>query len=167
MNRTLTWANLFGVAVLAGLCLVQWQANRRLQLEARELRQKAADRSSELTAKKGTLAQQSDALLALREELARCRTNLDQALRQQQTLEAELQAAAGIRDELKASVTNWTAAVAQREDQLLQMGERQRQLVEARDEAIAKHNELAGKYRELVGRWNELQSNRVPRPGAP
>ena len=37
MNRMLQWVNFLGVLVLAGLCVVQWKVNRRLNLETADL----------------------------------------------------------------------------------------------------------------------------------
>ena len=75
-------------------------------------------------------------------------------------LEAQLAAVTRERDQLRATLDKWVAAVTERDAALKQADKEIQALVSERDGAVAKFNELAGKYNSLVKDWNAAQGQR-------
>jgi len=158
MNRFLPWTNLVGVVVLAGLCVVQWHANRRVQIELSRQRLSFRDQAVRLEVLAGKAFAQAEDLAELQLPLVRAVDQAHAAAGQLAATESALWQAEAERDQLKASLTNWVAAVADREERLGQAADRANQLAEQRDDAIRRFNELAERHNRLVTEWNELQT---------
>ena len=155
MSRFLHWFNLAGVLTLAVLCVAQWRVNRQLNLElntAELARQQQAARLDEQTKR---LTGGSADLDGFRTQLTRATAALKQAEAKLAVLEPQVKQLAVERDQLRASVTNWAAAVAARDTQLKQAGADQAQLITARNAAVAQFNEAAQRQNAVV---KELES---------
>jgi ABC-type transporter Mla subunit MlaD len=63
------------------------------------------------------------------------------------------------RDQLKASITNWSAAVAARDENLRQLNEQLQETSKRLNDSVLKFNELATNYNASVHRFNELATN--------
>lgn len=160
MKRTLLLplVNAVGVLLLTGLCLAQWRANRRLHLEVNEL-----IRSRDgLTA---TVEEQKRVLVGQGADLERFRAHVIEASDRARDLaaklarvEADARQLAVERDQLKASVTNWSAAVAVRDERLQAAAGQMKELGDARNEAVTKFNELASRYNAVVKDLNEARA---------
>jgi len=155
MNRSLQYANLLGVAALAVLCVMQWNANRRVNLEAGALEKTRIEQAAQIEQQEKNIKGQAADLDNFREQLAlgsaalkEADAKLAKAGREIGHLEAE-------REQLKASVTNWAAAVTLRDERLKEAGERLQQLATDRNEAVVKFNGLAAKHSETVTALNE------------
>ncbi|HUJ71020.1 MAG TPA: hypothetical protein VLZ30_02170 [Verrucomicrobiae bacterium] len=150
MNDRLKYVNLFGVLVLTALCIVQWQRDRRLNLEISRLDQVRLQQAAKID-------EQASALKGLNEDLGQLKTSLatEQSLRSQaeQKLgpleEANAQVTAE-RDQLKAAITNWVNAVALRDERMKQANARIEQLAADLNASIAKYNELVTNHNAAV-----------------
>jgi chromosome segregation ATPase len=150
VNRWLQSFNLFGVLALAVLCGVQWQRNRRVNLEVEALIKSGAEQA-------GKLKEHDRAVKGCTADLESFRTQVANNHETLQLNEAKAGAAARLlaqitneRDQLKSSVASWTAAVTARDDQLKVVGERLRKAADERNELVTKWNGLGEKYNALV-----------------
>ena len=159
MKRALTWMNLVGVMLLAGLCVLQWQRDRRFQLES--LRLEALSRENEQTIREQEKATKglSDDLAQFKVRFQAAHGELTEARSRVGTLEKENLQFSYERDQLKASITNWSQAVAERDKRLKQANEQLREQAERLKESVLKFNELASNHNASVRRFNELATN--------
>jgi chromosome segregation ATPase len=158
MNRLLQYTNLFGVAALAALCIVQWSANRRANLEARDLEKARLELTSRVERQEKDIKGQAADLESFREQFARSiaarkGTEIKLAKTEHQITQLEVE-----REQLKSSITNWAAAVAARDERLKEGNERIRQLGEDLNASIRKYNELGERHAKLVKDWNDQQA---------
>jgi len=158
MNRSLQYANLIGVVALTVLCVFQWKANRRVNMEASALEKTRLELTSKVEEHEKTIKGQVADLETFREQLSlatrslkETETKLTKAGREIAQLETE-------REQLKASVTNWAAAVTARDERLKEGNARIKQLGEEMNANIRKFNELAETHGKLVKDWNEQQA---------
>ena len=129
MNRFLSIFNCLGVAVLAVLCAVQWQANSRLENNVEQLDKTRIEQSAKIAQQESTLKDDAADLEDLRQRLSMS--------------ESELKTAVTQAGQLKTALDKWKAA-------LKQAGEQIQKLAGERNEAIQKFNDLADKYNSLV-----------------
>jgi chromosome segregation ATPase len=158
MNRFLQYVNLIGVAALAVLCVVQWKANRRVNLEASALEKTRQELTSKVAGHEKTIKGQAADLDTFREQLSLATTSLKEtetkltkAVRENVQLEAE-------REQLKISITNWAAAVTARDERIKEANDRLKKLGEDLNASIRKFNELAETHGKLVKDWNDQQA---------
>jgi chromosome segregation ATPase len=157
--KRLVWINLLGVVALAALCAGQWQRDRRLNLEVNRLgkvRQVQEEKISEQAKTADGLAAD---LAHFKEQFKRAHTNATEAREAQRKLEQENGQLIDERDQLKASVTNWAAAVTARDESLREANGRLRDTTLRLNESILKFNELASNYNASIKRFNELATN--------
>ncbi len=160
MNRFLQWFNLLGVLALAGLCAMQWQMNRQLNLDlnaAEKVRQRQTTRLDEQAK---LLKGGASDLDGFREQLTRATKSLAETETKLTAVERQVQQLTNERDQLKTSVTGWAAAVTARDDQLKQAGADLKKLAEDRNASVLKFNELAGKQNELVKELERVTKDR-------
>ena len=143
MNNRLNYLNLFGVLALAALCIAQWQRDRRLNLEIGHLDQIRLQQAAKID-------EQASQLKGLNEDLGQLKASLvnEQSLRSQveqrvASAENANQQLALERDQLKAAITNWTNAVAVRDERMKEANTRIEQLAADLNASIRKYNELA------------------------
>lgn len=158
MNRFLQYANLIGVTALAILCVIQWSANRRVNLEASTLEKTRLDLTAKVAEHEKTIKGQASDLDTFREQLSLATTSLKEtetkltkAGRENIQLETE-------REQLKSSITNWAAAVTARDERIKEANDRLKQLGEDLNASIRKFNELAETHGKLVKDWNDQQA---------
>ena len=159
MKRALIWINLMGAAALAVLCVVQWQRDRRLNLEINRL-------EKEHYAQRQKIAEQEKVASGLNTDLARFKeqfkethaeaTDARAALRK---LEQESTQLTVERDQLKVSVTNWARAVAERDESLRDLNGRLGEMATRLNESVLKYNELTTNYNASIRRFNDLATN--------
>ncbi|MBE7499492.1 MAG: hypothetical protein HS113_04135 [Verrucomicrobiales bacterium] len=157
MNRVLTWFNLLGVLVLAVLCVVQWRANRQLNLDLIQVERHRLEQTAAAERLAETTAGQASDLADLRGHLARAAQEGRDARDQLALLERELDQSRAETDQIKSALTNWAAAVAARDDRLQQAAEQLRAAIQERNDTVTRFNELAGRYNRLVQDFDALQ----------
>lgn len=150
MNRFLHWFNLAGVLALAALCVLQWRANRQLNLDLNTAEQARHQQATRLDEQTKRLTGGASDLNGFREQLTRATASLKQAESKLATLEQQLKQLTNERDQLKTSVTNWAAAVSARDTQLKQAGADQAKLAADRNATVLKFNEVAQRQNALV-----------------
>jgi uncharacterized coiled-coil DUF342 family protein len=156
MNRALTWINLFGVAALAALCVLQWRTNRSLNLEINALQKSGQAQASALAEQDKNLKGLAADLDGFREQVVRAHREARvtaEKLHASERLVAELTAE---RDQLKDSVVTWSAAVKVRDDRISEANERIRDVGRRLEDAVRKFNDLAVRYNDTVRQLNEL-----------
>jgi uncharacterized coiled-coil DUF342 family protein len=155
MNALIQYLNLAGVMAMACLCLVQWRANRAVNLEVNALEKTRLEQSATIQkVEKEAKGSQAD-LEALREHFARTSLESKEANSNLARIELERDQLRNERDQLRQSVTNWANAVSARDAQLKQLGERVKSMAAERNETVVKFNELAEKYNGVVRDLNE------------
>jgi chromosome segregation ATPase len=158
MNRTLQVLNLLGVLVLAALCVVQWRANRTLNLEAAGLEKVRLDQAAKLAELEKIIKGQAADLDSFREQLGKTHELLRGAEAKVAILERDGRQLTAERDQLKASVAKWADAVAERDARLGQLEAQTQKLATDRNDAVKKFNELAEKYNAVVKDLNEARA---------
>jgi chromosome segregation ATPase len=182
--KRLHYVNLIGVLAVAALCIVQWRMNRQLNLEVRQLDRIRQEQEWKLLEQEHATKGISSDLEVFRSQFERADAETKEAARKLAAVErlvAQLErerdqlkqsvtnwaAAVAERDEryaretaqLRQSVTNWAGAVAQRDERLKEANTRLRELGNELNARTAKFNELATNYNATVQRLNELTSN--------
>src|ERR1700743_1766956 len=113
MNRQLQLLNLLGVLALAALCVAQWQRARGLDLQTIQLEKPRQAQQQKISEQEETARGLSADLADFKERFKTEHDDLEDTKRKlRATPSATLTAE---RDELRESVTNWVAAVAQRD----------------------------------------------------
>jgi chromosome segregation ATPase len=136
MNRALSILNFLGIAALAVLCAVQWQANSHLLSNVDQLQHITQDQAAQISDQTITLKQNAEDLTDLRDRLA--------------TSESDLAAATGQIAKLKSSLDQWMQAVKDRDAALKNAGVLVQSFAAQRNDAIKRFNDLADKYNALV-----------------
>ena len=165
MNRALQVLNFLGVVALALLCGVQWRINRRLNLEVDRLERIRLEQVSQLTERDSTIKGYVVDLDDFRTRLTLAESqlkDLDEKLRvmtrERNQMATEVGTLAAQRDQLKASLAQWRAAVAERDAALKLSGEQLHKLTADRNEAVVKFNDLAEKYNAIVKELEKARS---------
>ncbi|HTJ77884.1 MAG TPA: hypothetical protein VL357_02720 [Rariglobus sp.] len=157
MNRALATLNLFGVLALTGLCILQWRSNRSLNLDINALEHTTQSQAS-------LVDKQSEKIRGLTEDLDHFRGQLGTTTLSQKDTEQKLRASEHLaaqlsseRDQLKASIAQWTAAVAARDTNLQEANDRIHELTTQLSETVAKYNTLAAIHNTLVQQINDAR----------
>ena len=155
MNRALAVINLLGVLALTGLCVLQWRVNRTLNLDVNRLVQ-----INQLQA--AHLEEQTRDLRGLTADLDRFRAQIAATTHSQKDdAEKELSRQ---RDQLGASITAWTAAVAARDRHITEANDRIRELSAQLNTTAAKYNVLVATHNALVRQVNEERAAETGKP---
>ena len=157
--KRLAWINLFGALALAALCVVQWQRDRRLNLQVNRLEKARMELEEKYSEQQKTAAGLASDLSRFKEQFKEIHDEATETvgkLRKSEQENAQLQTE---RDQLKASVTNWAAAVTARDERLREVNERLRDTAARLNDSVLKFNELATNYNASVKRFNELATN--------
>ena len=157
--KRLGWINLVGVLALAALCAVQWQRDRRLNLEIIRLEKVRQSQEEKISEQEKASSGLSADLARFKEQFKEAHADANDAHKSLRVLEQKHDQFAVERDQLKASVTNWAAAVTARDESLKQANDRLRDTTLRLNESILKFNELASNYNASVQRFNDLATN--------
>jgi chromosome segregation ATPase len=150
MNGQLKYLNLFGVAALACLCVVQWLHDRRLNLEIKRLDQVRLEQSAKIDEQANQLTGLHEDLDQLKASLATerdLRSQSEQKLQTAETANAQLTLE---RDQFKGAITNWANAVALRDERMKEANARIEELAAGLNTSIRKYNELVTNYNAIV-----------------
>ncbi|HMJ89265.1 MAG TPA: hypothetical protein VK530_05590 [Candidatus Acidoferrum sp.] len=159
MNRALTIINGIGVLALAVICVTQWRSDRSLNIEVSQLQRANQVQLGSLVEQSNTLRGVNEDLAQFKERFSKAHAELSDALASARNLERENTQIVAERDQLKASVTNWSAAVAERDVRLKETLEQGRELSRKLNESVTRFNELATNYNASVRRFSELATN--------
>lgn len=158
MNRLLAYLNLLGVLILTGLCILQWRANRTLNLDVNRLEQANQTQAARLD-------EQARDLRGLTSDLERFRGQLGTTTLSQKDAEGKLRASehlvaqlANERDQLKASIAQWTAAVIARDERLAEANTRIRDLSAQLNDTATRYNALVATHNDLVRQVNDSRA---------
>ncbi len=150
MNGQLKYFNLFGVVVLACLCVTQWLHDRRLNLEIKRIDQVRLEQSAKIE-------EQANRLKGLNEDLDQLKASLvtERGLRSQveqnlETAEAANEKLILERDQLKGAISNWVNAVALRDERMKEANARIEELAADLNASIRKYNDLVTNYNAAV-----------------
>ena len=155
MNRALTWINLLGVLALAALCVLQWRANRDLNLQVNSLESTRLALSARLGEQAARLRGLAADLERFRDQLAATTLSLKDAetkLRSSEHLAVQL---ARERDQLKESTAQWSSAVALRDDRLRVANASIHDLDTRLNDTASKYNALVSSHNALVQQLND------------
>ena len=150
MNGRLKYLNLFGVFALAALCSVQWQRDRRLNLEIRRLDQMRQQQAAKIDEQATTLKGLNEDLGQLKTSLASERSLRSELEQKVTPLENANEQLVQERDQLKAAITNWANAVAVRDEHMKEANVRIEQLAAELNASIGKYNELVTNHNAAV-----------------
>lgn len=167
MNRALTWINLGGVLVLAGLCVFQWRANRGLNLQVNNLEATRFAQAAQIDEQTKKLGGLTADLERFREQLGATALSLKDTgakLRASEHLAAQL---ANERDQLKDAIAQWTAAVSLRDRLLAEANARITDLGAQLHQAANKYNALVSSHNTLVQQFNDARATAKPDAPAP
>lgn len=156
MNRFLSLFNLFGVVLLSVICGIQWETNRRLQLE----RLAQTKTQGELVAK---IEEQASQIRDTNADRDRFREQLGKASGTRKELGDELAAlrnerAAWLmeRNTLRSNIVAWTDAVAARDARIQEVNQALERVARERNAQTEAFNRLAEKHNATVQRLNDL-----------
>jgi len=161
MSRALTWINLLGVLVLTTLCVLQWRANRSLNLDVNRLEQTRQTQSAKIDEQAATLRGLQSDLDRFREQLGSTTLSQKDAETKLRTSEHLAVQLANERDQLKESIAQWTAAVATRDARLTEANTRITELASRLNDTVAKYNALVKQLNDARAAGAEK-----PAPGA-
>ncbi|HZK79580.1 MAG TPA: hypothetical protein VFC46_00900 [Humisphaera sp.] len=150
--------NMAGVMALAVLCAVQWQVNRRVNLQAIDLEKIRQEQVQKIAEQDRTIKGYIADLEDFRHRLEQSDAALRDAENKIATLGAERDAAVAAHDQLKATLEKWVAAVKERDETLNKANDEIRKLAAERNDAIVKFNELAGKYNSAIKELNATRA---------
>ncbi len=157
--KRLGWINLLGVLALAALCAGQWQRDRRLNLEINRLEKRRQTQEEKISEQEKAAHGLSADLARFKEQFKEAHAAANESRETLHALEQKHEPLARERDQLKASVTTWAAAVAARDESLQQANERLRATSMRLNESILKFNELASNHNASLQRFNDLATN--------
>ncbi|MFO1487078.1 MAG: hypothetical protein U1F65_01235 [Verrucomicrobiota bacterium] len=156
MNRALPYLNLCGVVVLALLCGLQWRQNRRLNLDLNDALKTRLTQEQKLAESEQSLQGVNEDLARFKTQFTRTQEDLTAAREQQRSAERAQELATAERDQLKAGLTNWMHAVAERDTRLQEANDRITEVAGHLRESVQKFNLLVTNHNEVVARYNEL-----------
>jgi chromosome segregation ATPase len=158
MNRRLQFFNLFGVLALTALCVVQWQSNRQLNLEANQLEKTRQAQQQRISEQEEIARDLSEDLIRFKEQVKAQHDDLDEAKKKMHETERAVATLTVERSELRESVTHWTNAVTQRDALVKEANDRILELSTYLNASIQKYNDLATNYNYVVQELNEART---------
>ena len=161
----LHYLNLAGVIVLVGISAGQWRHNRDLNLEVNRLEQSGLEQSAKIAETEKLLQGANADLAQFKEQFGRTETELQDDQKKLIEADRNMFQLTSERDQLKTSITNWVAAVAERDARIKEQSDRTRQLADELNDSIRKFNVLATNYNSVVKDLNELRAH-PPKPDA-
>jgi chromosome segregation ATPase len=165
MSRRLQFVNLFGVLALAALCVLQWQRDRRLNLNLAATERICQTQERQLAENTKTIAGLTDDLARFKADYSTARTEATELQEKLRAAEREKAQFAHDCEQLKESVTNWAAAVAARDERLTEANTRLRDLAAQLNETVGRFNALATNYNKVVEDLNRARGTQPPPAG--
>jgi chromosome segregation ATPase len=157
--KRLGWINLFGVVALAALCAVQWQRDRHLNLEVNRLEKERQIHQEKISEQQKAASGLSADLARFKEQFKEAHADASGTRSTLRKVEQENAQLTRERDQLKASVTNWAAAVTVRDQTIREVNDRLRDTTARLNDSVRKFNDLATNYNASIKRFSELATN--------
>lgn len=164
MSRRIHLLNLVGVLVLATLCAYQWRANRGLNLDVNRLEKIRIEQTAHIAAQDKTIKGQAADLDLFRSQLEQTRAELHDALSENAALERRLAQVTDENENLKTAIAEWAAAVAARDERIVEANQRIEEFAGRLDDSIRKFNDLAADYNDVVRQLNEARAREANAP---
>ncbi|HWC59543.1 MAG TPA: hypothetical protein VHC44_07590 [Verrucomicrobiae bacterium] len=161
MNRALQYLNFFGVLALAALCAIQWQHDRQLNLQTIQLEKTRQSQQQKIFEQEETARGLSADLTDFKQRFKTEHDDLEETKRKLRENETAAAALTLEREQLKESITNWTAAVAQRDVLMKEANSRIEEVSAQLNGSIRKYNELATNYNNVVRELNEARAKSI------
>jgi chromosome segregation ATPase len=156
MSRILQYFNLVGVAALAVLLAIQWQANSRLDELARNLDQTRQEQASKIADLDKTIKGNASDLEDLRDRLSKSEDTVKDDEKKLVTANADKARLQSAVDQDRAIVVKWRDAIAERDQILLKQKEDLQKLASDHGDLVGKYNDLFAKYNDLAGKYNSV-----------
>jgi chromosome segregation ATPase len=156
MNRKLQFVNLFGVLLLAGLCVFQWRQNRALNLGLNDLEKTRQAQEQKLGEQNKIIQGLTDDLTRFKEQFTNAKGELTEVKEKFNVAERTLAQVRTERDQLQINLTNWMNAVTARDARLKEANERITEVAGRLNESVMKFNQLVTNHNDVVTRYNEL-----------
>ncbi len=168
MNRRLQILNLIGVVVLTLVCVFQWRRDRALNLELNRNEKTRLEQQAKLAEQEKNLRGLTDDLALFKEQLARAQSESGDMRKELKALQHTNEFLALAYEKSQESITNWSNAVAAR-DQLIAeanasirtLNSRASTLSEQLNASIQKFNELATSYNTVVAELNATRRGKA------
>jgi len=157
MNRALQYLNFFGVLALAALCTLQWQHDRRLNLQAIQLEKIHEAQQQKISDQEETARGLSADLMDFKQRFKLEHDDLEDTKKKLRKNESTVASLTAEREQLRESITNWTAAVSQRDALMKEANSRIEEVSTQLNASIVKYNELATNYNNVVKDLNEAR----------
>jgi DNA repair exonuclease SbcCD ATPase subunit len=151
--------NLVGILTVAVMCIFQWQANRRLNLEITRLERTRLDQASNLQQQEGVIRGMSADLESFRDRFARADSDYTNTVHQLAENDRQRERLTRERDQLKEGITNWVHAVALRDERLKEANLRLAEFADQLSQQIRQFNELATNYQTAMHTLGERTRN--------
>jgi chromosome segregation ATPase len=164
--KRLHLANLFGVLILAAVCVAQWLHDRQLNLEFNRVEKARLDQAAQMAEQEQTARGLTTDLAQLKASLGKTQMELDDIRGKLRSAEGDLRQLAAERDQLRSSITNWAAAVAARDERLQEANTRIGKLADELDGSVRRFNDLATNHNAMVKELNELRARVTKLPSS-
>jgi len=166
--KRLHYFNLLGILVLAALSVAQWQRDRRLNLSFNQLEKTRLEQAAKISEQEQTLRGVNADLAQFKEQFTKAQSELAETSQKLRLIERQTNQLTIERDQLKASITNWVAAVTSRDERIKEASAQIRKFADDLNASIRKYNELVTNHNAVVNDLKELR-NRVSQspPGNP
>lgn len=162
--KRLHYVNLIGVLALVVLCVAQWRHDRQLNLEINRLEKARLDLEGRLAEQERDARGLNADLVEFKDSLTATQAGLNETQAKLLIAERQLRQLTTERDQLRATLTNWAAAVEVRDKHLEQANNRIRELADELNASVVRFNELATNYNAVVQDLNELRGRSKPPP---
>ncbi len=154
MKPSLSVANLVGVVLLSGVCVVQWSDERQLLVRAEALERERSELRISNEEREKALGNAKADLEQFRAQVTREHESRQAAEEGLSKARADIRELSAERDRLNSALTAWREAVSSRDERLLQAQQSLEEAGQSRNAAIEKFNALARSHREAVERLN-------------
>lgn len=155
MSRFVHAFNFAGVLILAGVVAVQWQGNRRTNLEVNRVQKIRLEQEQRIEDQEKIIAGYTADLETFRGQIQQLSTSIKDSEAKSRELEQKLAQAESQREQLKESVTRWAEAVELRDGELLKARGQIEKLTSERNATVERYNDLAEKYNSTVRELNK------------
>ncbi len=150
MNRFLQYFNVVGVCVLVGVCVGQWRENRRLNLQNLSVELERRGLEESLAALEKTSKRHQEDLKSYTARYTQNAAQLAERSKEAVELRTQVRVLELKREQVQTAVTEWSKAVASRDERLNEVQSNLTQLMNERTELAKRWNAQVEKYNELV-----------------
>lgn len=159
MTQFLQLMNLVGVAALAVLLAIQWDANSRLDQQVRSLDDTRQAQASKIVDLDKTIKGNAADLDDLHGRLTKAEATIADDEKKLAIASAEKARLQSQVDQDQKIVPKWQAAMAERDQILKQQRDQLDKLASDRTDLVNKYNDLFAKYNDLANKYNSVVSD--------